>query len=381
VTLLREGLRLGYWHNLTGISDMITFTQGNLLEAKVDAVVNTVNTVGVMGKGIALMFKERFPENFKAYVAACKAGEIRVGQMFISPATELDGPRWIINFPTKKHWRYPTRMEWVETGLEALKQVIQEKEIRSIAIPPLGCGNGGLNWSEVRPLVEAILGNLEGVSIQVYEPTSKYQKVAKRHGVEKLTPARALIAELLRRYWVLGIECTLLEIQKLAWFLERNIRHFGLQDPLDLRFQADRYGPYAQRLTHLLDALDGSYLHCDKRLADAAPLDTIWFDELRKQHLHLYLQSADCRSYLPALESTEALIDGFQSPLGLEALATVDWLVNRQGCDPNLEALKEGLHRWPAAAGAAERKLRIFDDRLLGLALDRLNQHFAQMQS
>jgi O-acetyl-ADP-ribose deacetylase (regulator of RNase III) len=351
---------------------MIRFTQGNLLEAPVEAVVNTVNTVGVMGKGIALMFKERFPENCAAYEAACKAGELEVGRMFVTPGAELTGPRWIINFPTKKHWRHPTKMEWIHSGLVALKQEIRDRRIRSIAIPPLGCGNGGLDWSVVRPLIESALGELAGVEVVVYEPTTKYQNVAKKQGVEKLTPARALIAEAVRRYWVLGIECTLLETQKLAWFLERFIERAGMENPLDLRFEANRYGPFAQRLTHLLNGLDGSYLHCDKRLADADPFDTIWFEESKRERLVIYLKSAEARAWLPALEATDTLIDGFQSPLGMEVLATVDWLHAREGTPLTLEGMRKGLGQWPAGASAAERKQRLFSDRLLSLAIERL---------
>jgi hypothetical protein len=179
----------------------------------------------------------------------------------------------------------------------------------------------------VRPLIEATLGDVSDVEVIVYEPTAKYQNVAKKQGVEKLTPARVLIAEAVRRYWVLGIECTLLEVQKLAWFLERSIHRLGLQDPLELRFAANRYGPYAHRLTKLLEGLDGSYLHCDKRLADAGAFDTIWFEDAKRGKLELYLKSAEAQEYVPALEATDALIDGFQSPLGMEALATVDWLL------------------------------------------------------
>jgi O-acetyl-ADP-ribose deacetylase (regulator of RNase III) len=149
---------------------MMHFTKGNLLEANVEALVNTVNTVGVMGKGIALMFKERFPKNYREYVAASKIGAIQIRKMFISATNELSGPKWVINFPTKKHWRYPTKIEWVREGLVALSEVIQEKQISSIAVPPLGCGNGGLNWSDVRPLVEEYLGDLTDVEIIVYEP-------------------------------------------------------------------------------------------------------------------------------------------------------------------------------------------------------------------
>lgn len=355
------------------------FTQGNLLEARVDAVVNTVNTVGIMGKGIALMFKERFPENFKLYADACDAGEVAIGRMFVTPGVELNGPRWIINFPTKKHWRQPTKIEWIRSGLEDLKRVIREKKIHSIALPPLGCGNGGLDWADVRPLIEDKLGDLEGVEIVVYEPTAKYQNVAKKVGLEKLTPARALIAEAVRRYWVLGIECTLLETQKLAWFLERSIKRMSLKDPLDLRFVADRYGPYAQRLIHLLNGLDGSYLHCDKRLSDATPFDTIWFDDAKRDKVELYLKSSEAREYSPALEATDELIDGFQSPLGMEALATVDWLIEREKAEPTLGGIRTALRNWPAGDAAARRKERLFTDRLLELALGRLQDFSAAL--
>jgi hypothetical protein len=212
------------------------------------------------------------------------------------------------------------------------------------------------------------------VDVIAYEPTSQYQNVAKRSGVEKLTPARALVAELIRRYWVLGIECSLLEIQKLAWFLEQSIKVLELKDPLDLRFEADRYGPYAHRLAHLLNALDGSYLHCDKRIADAGPYDVIWFDDSRKERVSLYLKSREARDYLEALEKTSALIDGFESPLGMELLATVDWLIHRQGIKPTVDDVMAGLRRWPGGKEAADRKARLFDARLIELALKRVEQ-------
>src|ERR1700730_11362127 len=109
---------------------MIEFTCGNLLEAKAEALINTVNTVGVMGKGIALMFKDAFPENFKAYESACKAGEVDVGHMFVTHRSDMYGPEWIINFPTKKHWRHPTKLEWIVVGLADLKEVIRRNKIQ-----------------------------------------------------------------------------------------------------------------------------------------------------------------------------------------------------------------------------------------------------------
>jgi O-acetyl-ADP-ribose deacetylase (regulator of RNase III) len=219
---------------------MISYTQGNLLDARVDALVNTVNTVGVMGKGIALMFKERYDHNFKLYAAACKAGEVKLGQMFVTETGEFDGPRWIINFPTKDHWKGNSRLEWVDAGLLDLKRVLHERNIRSVAIPPLGAGNGGLDWSTVKARINTALADLGGVEVIVYEPTRQYLNVSKRAGVQKLTPARALLAEAVRRYWVLGMECSLQR--------SRSSRFISL--PLALRGSGSAH--QVKRLGHLV---------------------------------------------------------------------------------------------------------------------------------
>jgi O-acetyl-ADP-ribose deacetylase (regulator of RNase III) len=350
---------------------MIRFTQGNLLEAKAEALVNTVNTVGVMGKGIALMFKERFAENYRHYAAACKAGEVQTGKVHVTAVNELDGPRWIINFPTKRHWRSPSQMAWVTEGLHDLRRFLVENQVKSVAVPPLGAGNGGLKWSEVREQIVAQLSGLD-VDVQVFEPSNQYLNVAKRSGVEKLTPARALIAELVRRYWVLGMECSLLEIQKLAWFLERAIEKLpNSKNPLELKFVAHKYGPYANRLEHLLNNLDGSYLHCDKRISDAGISDVIWFDEGRKAFLQTYLKT-EAKEYAQALEHAAQLIDGFESPFGMELLATVDWLLSQEGVAPTILDVREALGQWEGGPGAAARKSRLFDDQALEIAINRL---------
>lgn len=351
---------------------MIHYTKGNLLDADVEALVNTVNTVGVMGKGIALMFKERFPANMQAYASACKAGEVVTGKMFVTETGELMGPRWIINFPTKQHWRSSSQMTWIDEGLQDLRRFIEEKQVRSIAIPPLGAGNGGLDWQEVKPRIEQALAGLDGVDIWLYEPTTRYQNVRKTAGVEKLTPARALIAELVRRYWVLGMECSLLEIQKLAWFLRRVLDAKGMGDALELKFEANYYGPYARNLQHLLNALDGSYLKSDKRIPDSDPLDVIAFNDDKKQQVEQFL-ATQAKDYLPALEKASEVIDGFESPFGMELLSTVDWLIHREGCSPTLESVKAGIAHWPAGDQWARRKLGLFDDKSLDIALNRLN--------
>ena len=150
---------------------MITLTQGDLLKQDdVDAIVNAVNCVGVMGKGIALQFKHRWPANFTEYTAACKAGKVRPGRMFIRMLGRLVRPQYIINFPTKNHWREGSRIQFIEEGLVGLVTQVQCLGIRSIAIPPLGCGNGGLAWADVRPLIQGAFEPLPEVEVRLFEP-------------------------------------------------------------------------------------------------------------------------------------------------------------------------------------------------------------------
>jgi hypothetical protein len=264
-------------------------------------------------------------------------------------------------------------LEWIEDGLEDLRRVLRENDIRSVAIPPLGSGNGGLDWASVRDLIVRQLGNLEGTRVVVYEPTQKYQNVSKRAGVESLTPARALIAELVRRYSILGIECTLLEIQKLGYILERVVETLGLENRFDFKFSANKFGPYSDRLSHLLNGLDGSYLHCDKRLGDAGPFDVIRFDDTKKDKVLAYLTTADAKIYRDALDVTSKLIDGLESPFGMELLATVDWLVYHEGVEPIWKAVQESLRDWPGGDDKAkERKVALFDGRVIEIALQSL---------
>jgi O-acetyl-ADP-ribose deacetylase (regulator of RNase III) len=352
---------------------MIRFTTGNLLEADVDALVNTVNTVGVMGKGIALMFKEAFPENFRAYAAACKMGEVQIGRMFVTERSDLVGPRFIINFPTKKDWKHPSKLEWVEEGLAALNYEITARGIRSIAIPPLGAGNGGLDWyKRVRPLIERTLSDV-AADIVIYEPTLTYQNIVKRSGVERLTPARALMAEMIRRYAAFGIDCTILEAQKLAWFLKVAVGDLKLGDPLRLDFKAFRYGPYADDLRHLLNTMDGSYLHCEKRINDAKPLDSLWFHDDRSVDVRLYLTTDEAKPFQPALNRALDTIQGFQSPFGMELLATLDWLHREEHIPLETSAMLEAIAGWNGPdEQSAKRKVRLFQERDVGVAVARL---------
>jgi O-acetyl-ADP-ribose deacetylase (regulator of RNase III) len=149
---------------------MLTEEHGNLLEAPADALVNTVNTVGIMGKGLALQFKQAYPGNFRAYESACRRGEVHLGKMFMYETGQLDRPRFVINFPAKGHWRSRSKLSDIKAGLDDLRDVIREWRIHSIAIPPLGCGNGGLDWRDVRPLIVEALAGFPGARVMVYPP-------------------------------------------------------------------------------------------------------------------------------------------------------------------------------------------------------------------
>ncbi|MGL6339867.1 MAG: type II toxin-antitoxin system antitoxin DNA ADP-ribosyl glycohydrolase DarG, partial [Waterburya sp.] len=200
---------------------MIEFKQGNLLEENIEALVNTVNCVGVMGKGIALQFKQAFPENFKQYKKACDHKKVQPGRMFTTSTGQLF-PKYIINFPTKNHWKGKSKIEDIESGLKALVKEVRQLNIKAIAIPPLGCGNGGLDWAQVKPMIVNAFVELLDVQVVIFEPegapvADKMKVVTDK---PKMTVARALFIRLLELYKIPDYRLTKLEIQKLAYFLQ-----------------------------------------------------------------------------------------------------------------------------------------------------------------
>ena len=197
---------------------MIQYKSGNILTEDAEALLNTVNCVGVMGRGIALQFKNAFPENFKAYAAACKRKEVQPGQMFIFETNTLTNPKFIVNFPTKRHWRGKSRIDDVRSGMDALVAELQNRKIRSIAIPPLGSGLGGLNWAEVRSLIKEALIGLDDVQVVIYEPKGapEADAISNSREVPTITKGRASLVALLDRYLagLLDPSVTLLELHK-----------------------------------------------------------------------------------------------------------------------------------------------------------------------
>lgn len=339
---------------------MIDFKVGNILTEDAEALVNTVNCVGVMGRGIALQFKKAFPDNFKAYAAACKLGEVRPGKMFVFETKQLTNPQYIINFPTKRHWRGKSRMEDVESGLEALVQEITSRKIRSVAIPPLGSGLGGLDWAQVRARLENTLGDREDVKVIVFEPKGapELSEIAASRDVPNMTEGRAALVGLMHQYLngLLDPFVTLLEVHKLMYFMQE------AGEPLRLRYKQGPYGPYAENLRHVLNAVEG---HLVSGYADGG-------DEPDKQLELVPGAVEDALAYLKARPRTRAhfdrvaeLVEGFETPFGLELLATVHWLT-RNGQPRPLNDLVNDIYAWnPRKRQFSQRQIRLAQNVLV----------------
>ncbi len=149
---------------------MLEYLRGDIFSSKAEALVNPVNCVGVMGKGLALAFKQRFPSNYQYYRKTCNDGGLKLGQVLTYVRTSPDLPKYLINFPTKGHFRSSSRLQDIESGLVALAAEVSGRQIGSLAVPALGCGLGGLDWAQVRPQIEAYLAPLSDCQIWVFEP-------------------------------------------------------------------------------------------------------------------------------------------------------------------------------------------------------------------
>lgn len=340
---------------------MIEYKTGNILVEDAEALVNTVNCVGIMGRGIALQFKKAFPENFKAYEAACRRRELQPGRMFVFTTDQLTNPRYIINFPTKRHWRGKSRLSDIEAGLDALVNEIKGRGIRSIAIPPLGSGLGGLDWSDVRRRIEEALSNLDDVRVVVFEPKGAPDaaEMVRSSEVPNMTAGRAALVGLIDRYLagLMDPFVTLLEVHKLLYFMQET------GEPLRLRYKEGIYGPYAENLRHVLREIEG---HLVSGYADGG-------DEPDKQLELVPGAVGDATDFLQGNADTLArfnrvgdLVQGFETPFGLELLSTVHWVATRRRARTADEIVTQ-TYAW------GERKLR-FSPRQIHLALDVLNQ-------
>ena len=337
---------------------MIELTVGDILKDDSDAIVNTVNCVGVMGRGIALQFKNAVPENFKAYAIACKRGEVQPGHMFVFDTQQLTSPRYIINFPTKRHWRGKSRVQDIDSGLIALVAEIAQRGIRSIAIPPLGSGLGGLDWADVLPRIQQAMQALPDVRVRLYEPKGAPEADQMHHSreVPNMTAGRAALVELMSRYMrgLLDPTISLLEVHKLMYFMQ------AAGEPLRLKYVRAPYGPYAENLRHVLKAIEG---HMVAGYADGG-------DDPTKPLSLVPGIASEAMAFLTSHQPTKArfdrvgaLVDGFETPFGLELLATVHWLATNDESARTAGDVVARVHAWNA------RKQQ-FTPRHIGIALN-----------
>jgi O-acetyl-ADP-ribose deacetylase (regulator of RNase III) len=339
---------------------MLNYKAGDLFKANAEAIVNTVNCVGAMGRGIALQFKKAYPANYKAYEIACKHKQIVPGKMFVFETAEMLNPKFIINFPTKRHWRGKSRLEDIESGLKDLRTVIEKNNIKSIAIPPLGSGLGGLNWSEVKNLIEKALNHLEEVNIIVFEPKGApdARVMVKNKEVPKMTPGRAALVGLIAKYLagLLDPFISLLEIHKLMYFLQES------GEPLRLDYEKAPYGPYSKNLRHVLNAIEG---HLISGYADGGdnphkPLELVpgSYEDSKS-----FLKSK--KITLERLERVSKLVAGFESQFGLELLSSVHWVIEREGAN-SFQDIVTKIYSWN------DRKKQ-FTNRQISIAINTLN--------
>jgi len=341
---------------------MIEEARGDLLRDDADALVNTVNTVGVMGKGIALQFKRAYPAMFEAYQRVCREGGIEAGRMYVWETGALSGPRFVINFPTKAHWRAPSRIEYIVDGLEDLVQVVERLGIRSIAVPPLGAGNGGLDWTEVRPKIESAFAALPDVKVRLYVPQGAPppEEMVDRRERKDLTPKRAALVDLLVGYTRTALGATPIEMQKLMYFLQES------GEELSLRYMKHIYGPYADNLRHVLVELEGSYLtgygDGSSKVVEADPIVPLeGASEAARVALEAYPDTRE------RIERVLELVQGFDSMYGMELLASVHWIATREVVDlRDIEAVTTAVRSW------TPRKAGLFTERHIQIALEHL---------
>lgn len=338
---------------------MITISRGNFLDADVEAIVNTVNCEGVMGKGIALQCKKAFPDNYDAYLKACKKGDVKPGSMFVYETKQIFNSRYIINFPTKRHWREFSRYEDLETGLQALLSEIQNRNIRSIAIPPLGCGLGGLDWAVVKPMIMKTFNNAPDVEVFLYEPigTPAADQMPVATKEPRMTVARALLIKLMQQYGNNAYRLTLLEIQKLSYFLQE------CGQDLQLKYVKHTYGPYAHNLNKVLEVLEGHYI---RGYGDTQKPDVeIGLMQGATQKADAFLQ--DYPEAVQRLNEVADLVDGFETPYGMELLASVHWIINHDKTAVDVDEAIQQVHQWN------DRKRQLLKPEHIRIAWNRLH--------
>jgi O-acetyl-ADP-ribose deacetylase (regulator of RNase III) len=328
---------------------MIKYITGNIFESQSEALVNTVNTVGIMGKGIALQFKNQFLSNYREYIKACKSGALQIGQLLVvEDISLLYGKKIIINFPTKTDWRKPSEYDYIEKGLIDLVQIIKERKILSIAIPPLGAGNGGLEWFKVKALLEKYLSDLDCI-IAIYEPNAAVKEVLKKERVG-LTPARAMLLAVLYDLVRNGEFVSEFASEKIGYFLQR----FGAKYLFKLDYQPNFYGPYSGKIKHVLYYLNGSYIS-GYSSKEKKPFEELNLMMDAEQDVLAYLSKKEYQNEMQIVLKTQQFLTGFYSNFGLELLSTLDFIIQQEQTT-ELPKIKQKLNEW------SNRKTKLFSN-------------------
>ena len=335
---------------------MIEYKNGDILREDVEAIVNTVNCVGIMGRGLALQFKNKFPQNFKEYQLACTNKEVQLGKMFVHQTGQLINPKYIINFPTKGHWKQNSKIEDISNGLDDLITIIEKYSIKSIAIPPVGSGLGGLDWKMVKKLIEEKLKNIN-CTVILFEPLEQKIEKSITKEIPKMTAGRAALIGLMDRYLqgLMDPFISLIEVHKLMYFMQES------GEELRLKYKKAQFGPYADNLRHVLNTIEGHFISGYEDGGDAPT----------KQLKLIPKAVEDAKNYLTNKKNTNEnfvkvakLVDGFETPFGLELLSTVHWVVKNENAS-NLEEVISKIYNWN------ERKKQ-FSRKQIQIALDTL---------
>lgn len=333
---------------------MIEYKNGDILREDVEAIVNTVNCVGIMGRGLALQFKNKFPQNFKEYQLACTNKEVQLGKMFVHQTGQLINPKYIINFPTKGHWKQNSKIEDISNGLDDLITIIEKYSIKSIAIPPLGSGLGGLDWNQVKKLIEEKLKNIN-CTIILFEPLEQKIEKSITKEIPKMTAGRAALIGLMDRYLkgLMDPFISLIEVHKLMYFMQES------GEELRLKYKKAQFGPYADNLRHVLNTIEGHFIIGYEDGGDAPT----------KQLKLIPKAVEEAKSFLLNKKNTQEnfikvanLVDGFETPFGLELLSTVHWIAKYES-SKNTDEIVGKIHSWN------ERKKQ-FSEKQIKIALD-----------
>jgi O-acetyl-ADP-ribose deacetylase (regulator of RNase III)/uncharacterized protein YwgA len=335
----------------------LTFKTGDMFQERAEAIVNTVNCVGVMGKGVALEFKRRWPDNFKVYKRLCDKKQLRPGKVYVHQDGDMltGGRRFLINFPTKDHWRAKSKMEFIDAGLDDFIDQVLKLQIKSVAMPPLGCGNGGLDWREVKALMTEKLTPVQDVDFIVFAPHNEVQLQA---GGMKITFERAVLLKALNELAVYFDGClTRITMQKIAYFLQELGVGFGLE------FKRNEFGPYSAALRDAFDSMERQGLIEGFTSDDRETVVSKAGVELAEA----YLRDGELDDANRVVERVSQLVDGYESPYGLELLSSVHYLAEHEN-QRSVDGIVAALGQWD------ERKRLKFDSAVVDGAFQRLTE-------